>query len=290
MLDWIDSKIKKTDSTEIIDLQYFAKYQPKSGFKFALDGFHNVPDSSIPYIGLYCLNPPAALYQHPLDANLVHLNSNFNWEDSAAQSPQFLEGFVTFRDVRFDKNLTLIIDVQTIAFKKKTVPVFKPIGWTVLSIFSPNGYVQSGIFQLPIFEGPVPKDIIEQLPLNDPWPFLMELVAQKKSRIKFLEPMSAIVRLLDSQREVFYFFIKKLISFRVISKKLSIMIELKRNSYLLKKSEVMLIIVLLIQDFKKQKDSRPLYLPMVILKNITKKLPPLSFKYIFSSENFTHEF
>ncbi len=238
MLDWIDSKIKKTDSTEIIDLQYFAKYQPKSGFKFALDGFHNVPDSSIPYIGLYCLNPPAALYQHPLDANLVHLNSNYNWEDSAAQSPQFLEGFVTFRDIKFDKNLTLIIDVQTIAFKKKTVPVFKTIGWTVLPIFSPNGYVQSGIYQLPIFEGAVPKDIIEQLPVNDPWPFLMELVAQKKSRVKFLEPMSAIVRLLDSQREViFILFVvfSNSSSSRDISKKHLIMIELKRSFYHLKK-------------------------------------------------------
>jgi len=192
----------KTNSTEIIDLQYFAKYQFKSGFKFALDGFHNVPNKSIPYIGLYCLNPPASLYENPIDPTRIHLNSNYNWEDSAATSPQFLEGFVTFRDVKFDKNLTLIIDVRSVTFKKKVIPVFKNIGWTILPIFSSNGYVQSGIYQLPIFDGSVPKDVIEQLPVNDPWPYLMELMATKKSRIKYLQTMSAIVRLLDSQREV----------------------------------------------------------------------------------------
>lgn len=206
VLDWLDEKITKTTSTDIIDLQFFAKYQPKSGFKFALDGFHNVPDKDIPYIGLYCLNPPAALYQTPINANLIHLNSNFNWEDSAAASPQFLEGFVTFKDVKFDKNLTIIIDIQTVVFKKKTIPTFKPIGWTVLPVFSSNGYVQSGIYQLPVFQGPAIKDIIEQLPLNDPWPFLLEQMAVKKSRLKFLEPMSAIVRLLDSQREVIFIY------------------------------------------------------------------------------------
>ena len=183
-------------------MQFFAKYQPKSGFKFALDGFHNVPDKSIPYVGLFCLNPPAPLYQDPCAADQVHLNATFDWKGSAASSPRFIEGFITFRNIKFDKNLTIIIDIQTVIFKKKTIPTFKSIGWTILPVFSSNGYVMSGIYQLPIFEGAVPTDIIEQLPMNDPWPFLMDLMGNKKSRVKYLEPMSAIVRLLDSQREV----------------------------------------------------------------------------------------
>ena len=118
------------------------------------------------------------------------------------QAHGFIEGFITFRNIKFDKNLTIIIDIQTVIFKKKTIPTFKPIGWTILPVFSSNGYVMSGVYQLPIFEGPVPTDIIEQLPMNDPWPFLMDLLANKKSRVKYLETMSTIVRLLDSQREV----------------------------------------------------------------------------------------
>lgn len=172
-----------------------------SGFKFALDGFHNVPEE-IPYVGLYCLNPPAALYNSG-DRNQVHLNSNFNWE-SPYCSPQFLEGYVTFRDVKFDKNLTLIIDVRTVTFKKKgQMEIIKPIGWTALPIFSPDKYVMSGIYQLPIFKGPVIPEILKELPEQDPWHYLMEKMNEKKTKLEFLEPMSAIVRLLDGQREVF---------------------------------------------------------------------------------------
>mmetsp|Transcript_22582 Transcript_22582/g.19587 ORF Transcript_22582/g.19587 Transcript_22582/m.19587 type:complete len:140 (-) Transcript_22582:547-966(-) len=120
ILDWIDQKVLRNNSTEIIDLQYFAKYQKESGFKFALDGFHNVPDK-VPYIGLCCLNPPAALYTGK-DTNMIHLYSTFNWE-SPYSSPQFLDPFVTFRDISFDKNLTLIIDVRTLTFKKKNKTV-----------------------------------------------------------------------------------------------------------------------------------------------------------------------
>lgn len=200
ILDWIDDKIIRTNKTEIIDLQKFAKYQPPSGFKFAVDGFHNVPEK-IPYVALYCLNPPAALYNGG-DTNLIHLNSNYDWE-SAVTTPMFLEGFVTFRDVKFEKNLTLLIDVRTVTFKKKgTVPVFKTIGWSALPVFSPDGYVQSGIYQLPVFDGPIPKPIIEGLLENDPWPFLMDKIKEKKPIIKYLEPMSVVVRLLDGQREV----------------------------------------------------------------------------------------
>jgi len=40
--------------TDIIELQYFAKYKPPAGFKFSLDGFHNNPHSDYPVIGNVC--------------------------------------------------------------------------------------------------------------------------------------------------------------------------------------------------------------------------------------------
>lgn len=60
-------------------MQYFAKYQPEAGFKFSLDGIHNVPKPAA-YAGLYCLNPPGALYQIDPNPLQVHLNSNLDWE------------------------------------------------------------------------------------------------------------------------------------------------------------------------------------------------------------------
>ncbi len=61
-LAYVDQKINMGPTTDIIDLSYFAKYKPTSGFKISLDGFHNVPITDKPIVGIYCLNPPADLY------------------------------------------------------------------------------------------------------------------------------------------------------------------------------------------------------------------------------------
>jgi hypothetical protein len=46
-------------------MKYFAPYNPKMGFRFAADVIHNVPDA-VPYVMIYCLNPPGSLYQETL--------------------------------------------------------------------------------------------------------------------------------------------------------------------------------------------------------------------------------
>ena len=51
----------------MIELMYFAKYRDKAGFKFAIDGFYKL-DEDRPLVCLFCLNPPAALYQDSIDA------------------------------------------------------------------------------------------------------------------------------------------------------------------------------------------------------------------------------
>lgn len=42
-------------------MKFFARYNPRIGFKFAADAIHNAPKDSY-YIILYGLNPPGALY------------------------------------------------------------------------------------------------------------------------------------------------------------------------------------------------------------------------------------
>ncbi len=48
--------------------------------------------------------------------------------------------------------------------------------------------------------GAVPPALVSQMAQNDPWEYLQEQLKPKKSPIKYLESMSCIVRLLDSQR------------------------------------------------------------------------------------------
>lgn len=89
LFSYIDNNLNKTKNTLILDMMYFAKYQPVAGFKFSLDGFHNVPKNQI-YVGIYCLNPPGVFYSDKGNRaetiKEVHLNSNINW-DSPLKSP-----------------------------------------------------------------------------------------------------------------------------------------------------------------------------------------------------------
>lgn len=202
MLTYLGKKIQRTTSTTMIDLMYFAHYRPQAGFKFALDGIHLAPRADIPYVGVYGLLPPATLYTDEGDTSKIQLTSLLNWE-GPAKSPQFLDGYITFKDLNFEKNLCIIIDIRSVNFSK-TTPVFSKIGWTICPIFSPDGYVLSGLYQIPLFKGEVPLGIINDLKENDPWPFLMDLVKNKRNQYKltWLENASVMIRLLDSQREV----------------------------------------------------------------------------------------
>jgi len=58
----IDNNLVPGSKVPIIDLKYFAKYIKKAGFKFAIDGFHNLTQKGI-FIVIYCLNPPGVFYK-----------------------------------------------------------------------------------------------------------------------------------------------------------------------------------------------------------------------------------
>jgi len=68
----------------MIDMMYFAKYNKETGVKFILDGIHNVPDTSLYYVGLFSLNPPGRYYPESMaqerDTTSVNLVANYNWE------------------------------------------------------------------------------------------------------------------------------------------------------------------------------------------------------------------
>ncbi len=200
LISYLDDKIQRNSSTGLIDLLYFAKYRPESGFKFALDGIHLAP-SAQPYVGLYMLNPPGDYYVYNDEPNVakLQLNSVLDW-DGPLMSPRFLDGYMTFKDIPFNKNLHLIIDIRTLNLMKHP-PLFSKVGWTIVPLFTPDGFVLSGVYQVPIFVGEVNKKMIEELAETDPWPYIQDQLKTKK--LKQLEQSSIMIRLVDGQREVF---------------------------------------------------------------------------------------
>ncbi|EGR33876.1 hypothetical protein IMG5_033550 [Ichthyophthirius multifiliis] len=203
--EWIDKNIVRSPYTDIIELQYFAQYKPDVGFKFSLDGFHNNPHKDYPIVGLYCLNPPATFYLGGgYKRDEIMLNSAYNWQ-SPITSPQFTEGYFTFTGVEFQQNLSIIIDCRKVIFNKKGDQVYlENIGWTLCPVFTNNGYVKSGIYQLPIFKGQVPFDILQKASQQNPWMAIQEGIKNKKNSVKYYETMSCIVRILDAQRDGHY--------------------------------------------------------------------------------------
>ena len=64
LLDWLDLKLSvENEDPPMLDLKYFAVYDPDFGFKVAVDGIHNVQKKNgIFYVVIVSLNPPASLY------------------------------------------------------------------------------------------------------------------------------------------------------------------------------------------------------------------------------------
>lgn len=148
------------------------------------------------------LNPPGGLYAENVDKRSVYLNSLLDWE-GPLMSPRFLDDYVTFQNVKFDKNVHIIIDIRTVNLSKYPAQ-FTSIGWGLFPIFTPDGYVKSGIYQVPLIKGEITEEIASNFLRkidSDPWTSLMDEM-KKNKKLKWLETTSAMVRLVDSQREV----------------------------------------------------------------------------------------
>jgi hypothetical protein len=197
---WLNEKIQFNPSLGFINMMYFAEYRSDLGFKFSLDGIHNAPTAQ-PYIGLTMLNPPGGLYANPPDRGQVQIFNKLDWE-GPLNSPRFANGFQYFRGIQPSKNLHMIIDIKAINLSKKA-PQTSTIGWTVLPLFTPDGYFMSGVYQVPLITGEVNQTIVSGLAASnsDPWEYILQQITQKKPLIKWLPNASVMVRLLDCQRE-----------------------------------------------------------------------------------------
>ncbi|KAL4430115.1 hypothetical protein ABPG74_013562 [Tetrahymena malaccensis] len=198
---FLDEKLIYTRDVKVIDMMNFAKYDQRVGIKFALDGIHKVPNSKWVYGALVSLNPPGEFYQEGQDigdSKNVNLVSDVNLL-SYAESPQFNSEFMYFRNQPFNRYLSVIVDVKAVQLSKDKQT--NTIGWTMVPLFSPDGYVLSGVFQLPLIKGEVNPQLLQQMVKRDPWEIIKELTDNNKSQTKYAEFTSIIVRIVDAQRE-----------------------------------------------------------------------------------------
>ena len=71
------------------------------------------------------------------------MSSTYDW-DSVVATPQLVDEWFKFKEGS-NRYLNIIIDVKSVPFSKVD-GVIKDVGWTVLPIFSGDGYVLSNIY------------------------------------------------------------------------------------------------------------------------------------------------
>ncbi|EGR31823.1 hypothetical protein IMG5_101270 [Ichthyophthirius multifiliis] len=202
MEQFLDQVLKFGPDTQIIDMMYFAKYDQKVGINFSLDGLNKVPNSKWIYSGLISLFPPGNYYLNSVQQNQDQIQMISQCDLlSPAESPRFKQGFISYTDQPFDRYLSIIVDIKALQINKNEKKL-QNIGWTLVPLFSPDGYALSKVFQLPLIKGEVNPVILQEMNKRDPWDVIQEKLNQKNSKFKLCEEYTSImVRVVDAQRE-----------------------------------------------------------------------------------------
>jgi hypothetical protein len=81
----------------------------------------------------------------------VHINTSFDW-DSPIKSPAYIEGYVHFKERDLEKSMVAIVDVREVVSlggKKNGMefpPNIIPYAWTIVPIFTYEGFTNSGVY------------------------------------------------------------------------------------------------------------------------------------------------
>eukprot|EP00941_MAST-03F_sp_MAST-3F-sp1_P005219 g5219.t1 len=188
----------------MIDSRFIAKYQESKGFKVAIDGLVNLKESLIYSAGLhtaiYCLCPPGAFYQEPKLTDDVEFLYKPD-PDSKQSAPIYLDGFKTFKDIPFDDDMCLLIDVQHIdqGALRRGKHCMRSVGWTALPIFNEHEFVLSDSYILPLYQGQLTEELVAKLSKEDtPEKSLKRMLRKKEIKIS-REHTGVLCRLIDMQ-------------------------------------------------------------------------------------------
>ena len=202
MKEYIEKRLERPKG--ILETARFAQYNSSAGFKFAIEIVHNLSWGFMvtPRMvkAIYCLSPPAGFYDEPKLTEDTLFTLTHDWNASTSSSRKFLDGEQSFRDVPFDPNLLMVIDVKQVGSKKKPDEILDH-SWTVCPIFqAPHEFVRHGYFQLPLYEGKPSLDLLNEMQTEAPLSVLQrELSKGKASRLQYKKGNpSVIVKIVDN--------------------------------------------------------------------------------------------
>jgi len=186
-----------------LDLNYFSQYISSIGFRFSIDLLFNF-DPSMIYVVVCSINPPGSLYQENSSADKIVVYNEINF-GSKIKGQRFKETFYMFVNLPVNHRSHLVVDIKSIKFKRKGPTEVKDYAWTVFPIFSTLDvdddmktieiFVRSGIYMMPMIQGAVRNDIVQQLVHRESaWGYLNEQLKTRIAPISLLPKAGTIVR------------------------------------------------------------------------------------------------
>lgn len=201
LMEWIKQRLSKPSG--FMGIKHAVKYHPEAGFKLTLHAFHDLRTDAILKV-VYSLSPPASFYTSPKLTEEVDFSLHADF-DAKLHYQRFVEEMHTYRDAPFDGNLIAVFDVKSVHpnKKKSAAEAFsvKDVCWTFLPVFDEvSQTVRSGCYQLPLFEGPPTKEVLDEIYVDGFSKILpTDYAARKKDKLKLLKPgASLVVSLVDT--------------------------------------------------------------------------------------------
>ncbi|OQR83526.1 hypothetical protein ACHHYP_14578 [Achlya hypogyna] len=189
----IANRLEKKPKTSLIDSPAVFAYEPEVGFRVAVDGLHNVA-GGVYFKVLTSIAPPGSFYNSPRLTDDVQMTVGYDWT-SAQSSPEFTDGFSTFRDVLSDA-IVVLFDVRSVK-QVKDMWVSAPLGWAFLKLLPSGRCIVPGAFQLPLYAGEITAELLQnELGLDA---LVEQESAKKKGLVAILPGASVLVRVEDAQ-------------------------------------------------------------------------------------------
>ena len=196
---WMAKRLERPEFSNEKPLNYRRSdpYVPDLGFHVAVDGAFRLSKASF-HVAVTSLFPPGTFYSSKASDDVVFTQQPDI--TSALQAPRWRDGFHARQHVIHEPNLVVIVDVRALVGRTA-----QPVGWALLPLFEEgSAFLASGAFQLPLFQGPVPLPLLQDLvKAQAEGKGVMEVISGwlDDKKVKFTADKSSVyVRLLEDQR------------------------------------------------------------------------------------------
>ena len=205
LIAYFTKRLKDANNLALLDMNFFSAYAPKIGFRYNVEALIGAAPKNSLFQVLASVCPPGSPYLGDERTMFSAFPFSFcDWE-SKQDHVKFMEDDIVLNGLEIYKSSSLIIDINTFDIKTKNVVHFGFAVYPLAKDFQNRIYFLSGVMQLPVYKGPVPRELTDTLCQNlnvDPSALLQKM--HKEGKIEYHGSAQAIVKAVDNQRHAHF--------------------------------------------------------------------------------------